>query len=146
MNTSTLPTIVDAGLLVFLAGQVAFDDQGIVRGDTAAQTRLCLECMEHALRETGLSSSQLVECTIWLCHQADVAAFDDTYAAYFGSRKPACTILIGRLTVAGALVEIDAVARRAAGGMDLESLTHCPYMQATARRSRDAELEQRTTA
>jgi len=114
MNTLPLVSFVDAGPLVFLSGQVASDDQGIVSGDTASQTRRCLERLEHVMRDAGLSLSHLVECTVWLSHQADVTAFIEAYAAYFGSHKPACSTMISRLAVVGALVEIDAVARREA--------------------------------
>jgi 2-iminobutanoate/2-iminopropanoate deaminase len=114
MSTPPFTTFVDAGPLVFLSGQLASDDREIVSGDTAAQTRRCLERVELVLRDAGLPLSQLVECTIWLSHEADVAAFSEAYAAYFGSQGPAHSTMFSRLAVAGALVEIDAIACREA--------------------------------
>jgi len=112
MNTPPCATFVDTGSLVFLSGQTASDNLGIVRGDTEAQTFRCLESMENRLSDAGLSRAQLVECTIWLCHQADISAFNAAYAAYFGPHEPAHSVVIGRLGVTGALVEIEAIARR----------------------------------
>jgi 2-iminobutanoate/2-iminopropanoate deaminase len=114
MTAPHLAAYVDAGSLVFLSGQIAFDEHGVVSGDVTAQTHRCLERMELVLRDAGLTSSQVVKCTIWLRHQADFAAFNAAYAAYFGTHKPARSTVISGLAVAGALVEIEAIASRGA--------------------------------
>lgn len=107
-----LASCVDAGSLVFLSGQIAFDDSGSVTGDIAAQTHCCLERMERVLRDAGLSLSQVVKCTIWLRNEAEFAAFNAAYAAFFGAHKPARSTVISGLAIPSALVEIEAIASR----------------------------------
>lgn len=114
MTAPHLASYVDAGPLVFLSGQIAFDEHGDVSGDVAVQTRRCLERMELVLREAGLTSSQVVKCTIWLRHEADFAAFNAAYAAYFGAHTPARSTVISALAITAALVEVEAIASRGA--------------------------------
>jgi 2-iminobutanoate/2-iminopropanoate deaminase len=112
MTVPHLAPYIDAGPLVFLSGQIAFDERGDVSGDVATQTQRCLERMERVLRNAGLSSSQVVKCTIWLRHEADFAAFNAAYAAYFGAHTPARSTVISGLAIPAALVEIEAIASR----------------------------------
>jgi 2-iminobutanoate/2-iminopropanoate deaminase len=112
MAAPHLTSYVDAGPLVFLSGQIAFDEHGNVTGDVGAQTRRCLERLEHVLDQAGLSPKQIVKCTIWLRHESDFAAFNEAYAACFGAQKPARSTVISGLAIAEALVEIEAIASR----------------------------------
>jgi len=112
MTAPHLAPYVDAGPLVFLSGQIAFDEHGHVSGDIAVQTQRCLERVERVLRDAGLISSQVVKCTIWLRHEADFAAFNAAYAAYFGAHMPARSTVISGLAIPAALVEIEAIASR----------------------------------
>jgi 2-iminobutanoate/2-iminopropanoate deaminase len=114
MATPHLSPFVDTGSLVFLSGQIAFDENGVITGDVAAQTRRCLERLEGVLRDAGLTLSQVVKCTIWLRHEHDFAAFNDAYAGYFDSHKPARSTVISGLALPDALVEIEAIASRSA--------------------------------
>jgi 2-iminobutanoate/2-iminopropanoate deaminase len=113
MASPHLAPFVDTGSLVFLSGQIAFDARGVVSGDVAAQTRRCLERLEGVLHDAGLSLSQVVKCTIWLRHEHDFAAFNEAYANYFGTHKPARSTVISGLALPDALVEIEAIASRA---------------------------------
>jgi 2-iminobutanoate/2-iminopropanoate deaminase len=114
MATPHLSPFVDTGSLVFLSGQIAFGENGVITGDAAAQTHRCLERLEGVLRDAGLTLSQVVKCTIWLRHEHDFAAFNDAYANYFGSHKPARSTVISGLALPDALVEIEAIASRSA--------------------------------
>lgn len=116
MTAPHLAPYVDAGTLVFLSGQIAFDEHGDVSGDIAVQTQRCLERMERVLRDASLTSSQVVKCTIWLRHEADFAAFNAAYAAYFGAHAPARSTVISGLAIPTALVEIEAIASHGARG------------------------------
>jgi len=114
MAAPHLSPFVDTGSLVFLSGQIAFDQDGAITGDAATQTRRCLERVESVLRDAGLTLSQVVKCTIWLRHESDFSAFNDAYARYFGSHKPARSTVISGLALPDALVEIEAIAARGA--------------------------------
>lgn len=107
-----LAPFVDTGSLVFLSGQIAFDENGDIRGDVAEQTHRCLERIERVLEDAGLSLTQVVKCTIWLRNEADFAAFNQAYADYFGAHKPARSTVISGLALPEALVEIEAIASR----------------------------------
>jgi 2-iminobutanoate/2-iminopropanoate deaminase len=112
MATPHLSPIVDTGSLVFLSGQIAFDSDGAITGDAAAQTRRCLERLEAVLHDAGLSLTDVVKCTIWLRHESDFPAFNEAYASYFGAHKPARSTVISGLALPDALVEIEAIASR----------------------------------
>jgi 2-iminobutanoate/2-iminopropanoate deaminase len=114
MAAPHLSPFVDTGSLVFLSGQIAFDQDGAITGDAATQTRRCLERVESVLRDAGLTLSQVVKCTIWLRHESDFSAFNDAYARYFGAHKPARSTVISGLALPDALVEIEAIAVRGA--------------------------------
>jgi len=114
MAAPHLSPFIDTGSLVFLSGQIAFDQDGAITGDAATQTRRCLQRLENVLHDAGLTLSQVVKCTIWLRHESDFAAFNDAYALYFGAHKPARSTVISGLALPDALVEIEAIASRGA--------------------------------
>jgi 2-iminobutanoate/2-iminopropanoate deaminase len=114
MAVPHLSPFVDTGSLVFLSGQIAFDQDGAITGDAATQTRRCLERLEGVLHEAALTLSHVVKCTIWLRHESDFAAFNDAYASYFGAHKPARSTVISGLALPEALIEIEAIAQRGA--------------------------------
>ncbi|WP_430391692.1 RidA family protein [Dyella sp. 20L07] len=115
MTTPHLSPYVDTGALVFLSGQLAFDEEGNIEGDVAQQTTRCLQRLERVLADVGLTPYQIVKCTIWLRHEEDFAAFNGAYAAYFGTHKPARSTVISGLAIPAARVEIEAIASRGAG-------------------------------
>jgi 2-iminobutanoate/2-iminopropanoate deaminase len=112
MTAPHLSPFVDTGSLVFLSGQLAFDESGAIEGDATVQAHRCLERLESVLRDAGLALADVVKCTIWLRHQSDFTAFNDAYASYFGAHKPARSTVISGLALPDALVEIEAIASR----------------------------------
>lgn len=108
---------VDTKDFVFLSGQLAFDDDDVIRGGVAAQTTRCLSNLDSLLAARRLSRRDVVKTTVWLRRVADFQAFNDAYALFFGEHRPARSTLICTLARPGARVEIEAIAvkRRAAG-------------------------------
>ena len=99
-----------AGLL-FLSGQVAFDSAGRLTAETIeAQTTQCLVNIEEVLRQHGLGRRAVVKTTVWLRTTSDFVSFNNAYATFFGDHKPARSTVRADLMIAGALVEIEAVA------------------------------------
>ena len=98
--------------LVFVSGQLAFaDGGGSIRGDVAAQTLVCLTRIEKALKFEGLGPEAIRRCGCWLADAQDYPEFNEAYARFFGTLPPpARTTLVAGFCVAGALVEIDAIA------------------------------------
>lgn len=97
-----------AGLL-FLSGEVAFDDNGIVPEGITAQTRLVLERIEQTLKAEGLSLAHIVSTSVHLTNAADFAAFNEEYARILRAPFPARTTVCASL-VDDVLVEISVIA------------------------------------
>jgi 2-iminobutanoate/2-iminopropanoate deaminase len=105
---------VDTGELVFVAGQVPIvPAQGkIVEATVAGQTRQVLENIKEILSAAGLGLDSVVKTTVFLRSMGDFREMNEVYAEYFRKDPPArATIEVAGLPL-GALVEIEAVARR----------------------------------
>lgn len=104
---------VRAGDTVYVAGQVSIDPISgeVIRGDVGVETRQVLKNIQSILEGCGASMSQVVRCGVYLTDAADFQAMNAVYAEFFGEAKPArTTIIVAALPLAGAKVEIDAVA------------------------------------
>ncbi len=104
---------VRAGDTVYVAGQVSIDPISgeVIRGDVGVETRQVLKNIQSILEGCGASMSQVVRCGVYLTDAADFQAMNAVYAEFFGDAKPArTTIIVAALPLAGAKVEIDAVA------------------------------------
>ncbi len=103
------------GELVFVSGQMAFDPQWRIAGDTVAeQTRHCLGRIGEILAAEGLGLADVAKTTVWLSRVDDFAEFNRSYAACFdpaAGPAPARSTVRADLMVPGALVEIEAIAR-----------------------------------
>lgn len=108
---------VEADGWVILTGQMPTDpadpDAPLPDG-IEAQTAQVMENLALVLGELGLGLSQILQCRCFLtAFQRDYAAFNDTYRRYFPpDRLPARTTVGVTALAVGALVEIDAIARR----------------------------------
>lgn len=100
---------------IFVSGQIPLDpvSGGLVGESAAEQTRRVLANLRAVLAQGGVGFGDVVRTTIYL---TDLAAFQDVnsvYAEAFTSApQPArATVQVAALPL-GALVEIDAIARR----------------------------------
>jgi 2-iminobutanoate/2-iminopropanoate deaminase len=108
-----LSSWIEAGSLVFVSGQLAFDAaRKISATDVAGQTVQTLQNVARVLKEAGLSLSDTVKTTVWLRNAADFTAFNEAYARAFGSHAPARSTVVSPLLLPEALVEIEVVAKR----------------------------------
>lgn len=98
-----------AGGLLFLSGEVAFDDDGAVPEGVAAQTRLVLRRIERTLEREGLSLANIVSVTVHLVNSEDFTAFNDEYSRVLRPPFPARTTVCAKL-VDDVLVEVSVVA------------------------------------
>jgi len=104
----------EAGSLIFVSGQLAFDSSGAISAtDIAGQTRQVLKNLDSVLHSAGVTLSQVIKTTVWLTKVADFPAFNEAYAAEFGEVKPSRSTVIGTLVLPQALIEIEAIAKRA---------------------------------
>jgi len=113
MSSPHLSPWTEAAPLVFISGQLPFDQSGqIPHADVAQQTTQALQNLEAIVSKAGLGLHNIVKTTVWLRREADFAAFNDSYARFFGEIRPARSTVISALVHPAALVEIEAIARR----------------------------------
>jgi reactive intermediate/imine deaminase len=100
------------GDLLFISGIAPVDrDMKLVGGeDAAAQTRQILENMKLVLAAAGADFGDVLKVTVYLTHIDDRAVINPVRQAYFGSARPASTLVeVSRLAIPGMRVEIEAV-------------------------------------
>jgi 2-iminobutanoate/2-iminopropanoate deaminase len=104
-----------AGDFIFLAGQVAFDENNnlVGPGDVVAQTRQVIKRIEIALREAGASLQDVVSATVFLKDLKDFQNFNRAWAEAFGDHRPARATVQAQMALPELLVEVQAVAYRA---------------------------------
>lgn len=103
---------VRAGGLLFVAGQLPLDNNGVLVGenDVAQQTERVLAHMAAILREAGSSMDKVVKTTVFLTNLDDFKTMNDVYARRFNAPFPArSTVGISQLPK-GMLIEIDCIA------------------------------------
>ncbi len=105
---------VIAGELVFTAGQIGLDPARgeLVPGGVREQTVQVLSNLVAVLAAAGCGPADVVKTTVYVQTMADFATVNEVYGGTFGDQPPArATVAVADLPL-GALVEIEAVARR----------------------------------
>jgi 2-iminobutanoate/2-iminopropanoate deaminase len=105
---------IDTGMLVFCSGQLAYDAKtdAVFQGSAAEQTEHLMKNIEAVLSAAGLQFKDVVKTTIYLTNMNDFAAVNEVYARYFTENPPARATIGVAALAKGALVEIEAIARR----------------------------------
>jgi 2-iminobutanoate/2-iminopropanoate deaminase len=99
------------GNLVFVAGQTGRHPvTGEVGGDIREQTRNVLERIKLILEAAGTSLENVLSVTTHLTRREDLAAYNEEYAKYFPTNKPARTTVEVMLNSPELLVEITVIA------------------------------------
>ncbi|HSF06724.1 MAG TPA: RidA family protein [Methylomirabilota bacterium] len=99
------------GNLVFVAGQTGRHPKtGEVGRDIREQTRYVLERIKLILAAAGTSLDNVLTVTTHLTRREDVAAYNEEYAKYFPTNKPARTTISAMLNSPELLVEITVTA------------------------------------
>jgi len=99
------------GDLVFVAGQTGrHPATGELGADIREQTRNVLERVKVILAAAGTSLDNVLTVTAYLTRREDLAAYNEEYAKYFPTNKPARTTVEVMLNSPDLLVEITATA------------------------------------
>ena len=99
------------GNLVFVAGQTGrHPTTGEVGKDVREQTRNALERIKLILEAAGTSLENVLTVTTHLTKREDLAAYNEEYAKYFPTNKPARTTVEVMLNSPELLVEITVTA------------------------------------
>ncbi len=113
--------VVAAGDLLFISGQVAMDTKGdlVSPGDMGGQTRQALGNLTALLKACGAAWSDVAKLNIYLTDMREIDAVRKVRADVFsreGIEPPAITTVeVTHLAIAGALIEIEAIAIRQRG-------------------------------
>lgn len=105
---------IETGGLLFLSGQTPVDPATgqLVPGGIEEQTHQCLRNLLAVLTAAGLSSDDVVKCTVYLTNMDDFAAMNEVYREYFTEPRPArTTVEVARLP-RDAMIEIEMIAQR----------------------------------
>lgn len=103
---------MEAGGLVFLAGQTPRDRDNVRHGDKpfAVQARMALDNLEAAANAAGLSLRDAVRVGVFLRNPEDAKAFDAIYREYVSEPFPVRTLTQSDLP--GFDLEVDAILAR----------------------------------
>ncbi len=116
MGPAPLSAAVLNGPLLFVSGQVGIDPfTGRVAGDDIReQTRQVLLNIQSLVEAADLTRSEVVKIGIFLTDPDDFAAMNEVYTTFFAPPFPARATVGIRLNDPRLLVEMDAIAMRAA--------------------------------
>jgi 2-iminobutanoate/2-iminopropanoate deaminase len=100
------------GNLVFVAGQTGRDPAtGEIGRDIREQTRNTLERIKVILAAAGSSLDHVLSAMTHLTRREDLAAYNEEYAKYFPTDKPArTTVTVASLNSPELLIEITVIA------------------------------------
>jgi len=100
------------GGLVFVAGQTGRHPvSGELGKDIREQTRNTLERIKAILTAAGTSMDNVLTATTYLTRVSDLAAYNEEYAKYFPTNKPArTTVTVATLNSPELVIEITVTA------------------------------------
>ena len=100
------------GNLVFVSGQTGRHPvSGEVGKDIREQTRNVLERIKQILTAAGTSMDNVLTATTYVIRRDDVPAYNEEYAKYFPTNKPArTTVTVASLNSPDLLIEITVTA------------------------------------
>ena len=101
---------VRVGNHVWVAGTTATDENGDVVGvgDAAAQTRYVLQKIDRALKEAGVTFTDVVRTRTFVTDIAQWEAIGRVHGEFFGEVRPAATMVeVSKLIDPAHLVEIE---------------------------------------
>ncbi|MGH3739220.1 MAG: RidA family protein [Micromonosporaceae bacterium] len=97
--------------LLFVAGQIALDPDGAVRGDMTAQSEHVMTTLDKILAAHGASFDHVVNIRSFLTDLDQLPAYGEVRRRYLtGDRPTSTTVEVAKLFHPDALLEVDLVA------------------------------------
>lgn len=99
--------------IVYVSGQVGFKPgtTQVVSDDLGEQCRQTFRHIDDILAAVGSSKEHIIRCGVYLRHiERDFAAFNECYAAWLGSHRPARSAIQAGFALPDILVEVDCIA------------------------------------
>ena len=105
---------IEAGGLIFVAGQCGVDVNGKPTGDggMAAQTRQTIANIEAILAAAGATLADVVSTTVYVKNFSEYKLFNEVWQECFGTHKPARATVQAEMVMPQLLIEIQAIAVR----------------------------------
>ena len=110
---------VQAGDLVFTAGQGGFKADGSLDDSFEAQARQALANVDAALKVFGADLQSAVKLTVFLVSAGDYSKFKELREELFDEPYPASTLLLGTPVFPEMLIEVEAIASLAGARQEL---------------------------
>lgn len=108
--------VVTSGEWLIVSGQVGVRDGTLVQGGFRPQLEQALANLAEQLASAGGTLADVVKTTVLLLDMDDYAVMNEVYGAAFGEPRPARSAFAAAGLPFGALVEIEAWARRSGAG------------------------------
>lgn len=107
-----LSQAIKTGGWVFASGQLGMDPRTghLAEGGIKAETRQACENLRAVLEAAGSSLAKVAKVTIYLADLGELLAMNEVFSEYFPEDPPARTTFQAAGLVAGARVEIEAIA------------------------------------
>jgi 2-iminobutanoate/2-iminopropanoate deaminase len=107
-----LSQAIKAGDWVFASGQLGMDPKTgrLVEGGIKAETRQVCENLKAVLEAAGSSLEKVAKVTIYLADLAELLQMNEVFSSYFPVEPPARTTFQAAALIAGARIEIEAIA------------------------------------
>ena len=107
-----LSQAIRTGGWVFASGQLGMDPKTgrLAQGGIKAETRQVCENLKAVLEAGGTSLAKVVKVTIYMVDLGELMAMNEVFSEYFPKDPPARTTFQAAGLVAGARVEIEAIA------------------------------------
>jgi len=105
---------VEAGGFVFTSGTIPLDPVTgeIIGGDVKTQTEVVLKNLQSVLAARKMELKHVVKTTVYMTDLTYCAEMNEAYAAFFKENPPARTAVQVAGLPKGALIEIEAIARK----------------------------------
>ena len=107
-----LSQAIKAGDWVFASGQLGTDPRTgrLAEGGIKAETRQVCENLKAVLEAAGSSLARVCKVTIYMTDLGELMAMNEVFSEYFPKDPPARTTFQAAALVAGARIEIEAIA------------------------------------
>jgi reactive intermediate/imine deaminase len=103
--------VTKAGNLVWVSGTVGIASDGRIPEDVVEQFEVAIANMDACLKAVGAGAENVVKVTVYLTDVADRAKINPIRQRYFGSHRPASTLVeVTALVLPELKVEIEAQA------------------------------------
>ncbi len=109
-GTNPFSAVVRVGNLLFVAGQLGTDANGLVKGGIGPETTAAMQNISNVLKQAGSSMDRVAKCTVMMQDMSKWAEMNAAYIAFFPGPKPARSSFGATALALGGHVEIECIA------------------------------------